>query len=305
MKKHAGMYLLGGMTLLSEIPLPELPCLQPNQATPHPVTLQLGSVDDFLSNSVEIDADCFANATEYFVRIAGIGRYLVKHGREVTIDIAPDALALNVRAYVLGTIFTILCQQRGLVPLHASAVSSNGGVVAFLGRSGQGKSSLVAHLAQRGFAVMADDICLIDFSGSGEAMVVPAAPWLKLWRNSLANLGKEPAGLERVFSEDDKYRLPVEGVMEKKPLRALMFLEDAPGAIVKIEAMSAVEAVPLLMNLIHQAYVLEATGQRAASFLRCGQIAGAAKAYRLSRPWGMEYLGSTMDAFQKFLSDHE
>jgi hypothetical protein len=299
MKKLAGVYLLGGVTLVSEISLPELPLLQPDEATPHPVTIRVGPVADSLVHSVEIDPDCFATAHEYFVRIDGIARYLVSHGREVVVDIEPGALALNVRAYLLGTIFAVLCQQRGLVPLHASAVSRGGGVLAFLGRSGQGKSSLVAHLAQRGFAVMADDICLIDFSE--ELMVVPTAPWLKLWRNSLESVGKPVAGLERVFSEDDKYRLPVERVVERQPLRTLMFLDEIPSSAVKIEAVSAVEAVPLLMNLIHQAYLLEATGQRAESFLRCSRISSGAKAYRLSRPWGLEYLGETLDAVEEFL----
>ncbi len=81
-------------------------------------------------------------------------------------------------------------------------------MVAFLARSGQGKSSLAAHLAQRGFRVLADDVCLID-TRSGPAMVIPTAPWLKLWRNSLEILGRQAEGLERVFSEDDKYRLPL------------------------------------------------------------------------------------------------
>ena len=301
MNNVAGVYLLGGITLVSEIALPELPLLQPNEVTPHPVTIRLGEIADYPLSSVEIDGDCFATATQYFLRIEGIARYQVNHGREVLVNVEAGAPALNVRAYLLGTVFAVLCQQRGLVPLHASAVISDGGVVAFLGRSGQGKSSLAAHLARRGFPVMADDICLIDLESGSDAMVIPTAPWLKLWRDSLANLGRDTAGLERVFCEDDKYRLPIDGVMPWQRIHTLMFLEETPSAAVSMEAVSAVEAVPMLMSLIHNAYVLEATGQRVESFLRCSRIASQAKAYRVRRPWGLEHMDATLDALARFL----
>ena len=61
------------------------------------------------------------------------------------------------------------------------------------------------------------------------------------------------------------------------------------------------QAIPLLMNLTHQAYVLQATGQRQESFLRCGRVSSQARAYRLIRPWGLTHLESTVDALERFL----
>jgi hypothetical protein len=303
MKQVTGVYVLGGITLVSEIAIPELPLIQHERATPHPVSIRLGDVPEHWPDAVEVDPDCFATPSQYFLRIHGIGRYLVTNGREIVVSPDTDALPLDVRAYLLGTIFVVLCQQRGLLPLHASAVSSRGGVVAFLGRSGQGKSSLAAHLAQRGFAVVADDVCLIDPTQPGGTMVIPTAPWLKLWRNSLENLGRPADGLERVFSEDDKYRLPLASGLKPEPISKLMFLEgdEVSSPVIKFEEVSAVEAVPLLMNLTHQAYLLQATGQREESFLRCGRVSSQARAYRLKRPWGLAHLESTINALERFL----
>ncbi len=305
MAQVAGIYRLGGVTLVSQIALPELPSLQPQDPGSHPVRIRLGSVSNQLANPVELDADCFATPTQYFLRIHGIASYLVDHGREVVVEPEPGALPLDVRAYLLGTIFVVLCQQRGLLPLHASAVTSRGRVVAFLGRSGQGKSSLAAHLAQRGFAVVADDICLIDFTPAHQAMVIPTAPWLKLWRNSLQNLGRQADGLERVFSDDDKYRWPLNELRDPEPIHTLMFLEgdEAPAAAIRFEPVSPLEAVPLLMNLTHHAYLLQATGQRQESFLRCSRVSSQARAFRLIRPWGLSYLDATVDALEKFLRE--
>src|SRR3984957_4233788 len=300
MIKVAGVYLLGEVTLLSEIVLPELPLIQQARATPHPVTIRLGDVPNHLPGAVEIDPDCFATPSQYFLRIHVIGRYLVTNGQEIVVSPDTGALPLDVRAYLLGTIFTVLCQQRGLLPLHASAVSShpvNGrqGAIAFLARSGQGKSSLAAPLAQRGLRVLADDVCPIDPAPADALVGIPSAAWLKLWRNSLQHLGRQAEGLERVFTEDDKYRLPLETTGKREPIRKLVFLEgnEESSSSIRMEEVPPVKALPSLMNLTHQAYVLEATGQRQENFLRCGRVLSQARAYRLVRPWGLDHLGPT------------
>ena len=303
MRQVADVYVFGGITLVSEIALPELPRVQHHSANPHPVHIRLGDVPDRLPQAVEIDPDCFATPTYYWLRIHGIGCYLVTNGEEITVCPEPGARPLDVRAYLLGTLFVALCQQRHLLPLHASAVSTGKGVVAFLARSGQGKSSLAAYLAQRGFSVLADDVCLIDSASSGPAMVIPTAPWLKLWRTSLEHLGSQVQGLERVFSQDDKYRLPLANTPSPEPIGRLVFLEASPNQAseTEMQELSAVEAIPLLMDLTHQAYVLQATGQLQQSFLRCSRVSSQAKAFRLIRPWGLEHLESSVDTVEKFL----
>jgi hypothetical protein len=303
MRQVADVYVFGGITLVSEIPLPELPLVQHHSDKPHPVHIRLGNVPNRLPQAVEIDPDCFATSTYYWLRIRGIGCYLVTNGEEIVVCPETGARPLDVRAYLLGTLFVALCQQRQLLPLHASAVSTGRGVVAFLARSGQGKSSLAAYLAQRGFSVLADDVCLIDSASGGPAMVIPTAPWLKLWRNSLERLGSQVQGLERVFSEDDKYRLPLANTPSPEPIGRLVFLETNPnqGSATEIQELSAVEAIPLLMDLTHQAYVLQATGQLEQSFLRCSRVSSQARAYRLIRPWGLEHLESSVDTVEKFL----
>jgi hypothetical protein len=299
----AGVYLIGGITLISEIALPELPRIQQQSPTPHPVQVRLGAVPNHLSGAVELDPDCFATPAQYLLNIQGVARYLVTNGREIVVDPDDAAPALDVRGYLLGSIFVVLCQQRGLLPLHASAIAGKSGVVAFLAHSGQGKSTLAAHLAQRGFRVLADDVCLIDATQPGSAMVIPTAPWLKLWRSSLENLGRKAEGLERVFTDDDKYRLPLAPVLTPEPILKLVFLEGhaIASATVAVEEVPRLQAVPLLMNLTHHSYLLEATGQQEENFLRCGRVLSQARAYRLIRPWGLMHLESTVDVLENLL----
>jgi hypothetical protein len=263
----------------------------------------LGTVPDHLPGSVELDPDCFATPQQYLLNIPGVARYLVSDGREIVVDPDDAAPALDVRGYLLGSIFVVLCQQRGLLPLHASAIAGKSGVVAFLANSGQGKSTLAAHLARRGFRVLADDVCLIDATQPGSVMVFPTAPWLKLWRSSLENLGRKAEGLDRVFTDDDKYRLPLAPVFTPEPILKLVFLEgnQIGSTTIEIEEVARVSAVPSLMNLTHHSYVLEATGQLEENFLRCGRVLSQARAYRLVRPWGLMHLESTVDVLETLL----
>lgn len=303
MTEASGCYLLGGVTLFSEIVLPELPIIEPQNATPAPVNIRLGPTPRQLPGAIELDPDCFATPRQYLLRIPGIASYLVSDGRDIVVAPEPGALPLDVRAYLLGTLFVILCHQRGLLPLHASAVAGSQGAVAFLGRSGQGKSSLAAHLAQRGFQVLADDFCLVDFTASAEAMVIPAAPWLKLWRNALETLGHPAEGLQRVFSQDDKYRLPLDDPHQPEPIRKLIFLDSENSSVARLEEVSPVGAIPLLMDLTHQAYVLQAIGHQRENFLHCSRVSSQAQAYRLIRPWGLEHLESTLDAVESLITE--
>lgn len=302
MSRVAGVYLIGGITLVSEIVLPELPLIQHESATLHPVQVRLGSVGNYLPGAVELGPNCFATPSQYLLKIPGIARYFVNAGREIVIDSEAAAPALDVRGYLLGSIFVVLCQQRGLLPLHASAIAGKSGVVAFLANSGQGKSTLAAHLAQRGFRVLADDVCLIDTTRQGSAMVIPTAPWLKLWRTSLENLGRNAEGLAQVFTDDDKYRLPLAPVSTPEPICRLVFLESTQiSPTSEIEEVPRLQAIPLLMDLTHHSYLLEATGQQEKNFLRCGQVLSQARAYRLIRPWGLMHVESTIDALENLL----
>ena len=107
-----------------------------------------------------------------------------------------------------------------------------------------------------------------------------------------------------MFSDDDKYRLPLGPQPAPQPLRTVVFLDrEAESPVVRVEEVSPLEAIPLLMNLTHGAYVLEATGQRRESFLRCSQVASQARAYRLTRPWGLHHLEATASALAALLGD--
>src|SRR5262249_4936021 len=106
-----------------------------------------------------------ASPNRWFFESSEGCRFLVEHGRDVTVDaarvVSPDAVVDGILQPVLAAIF----HQRDIFALHASAVEGPGGIVAFFGERAAGKSTLAAWLRGRGYGFVADDICPIDAHG--------------------------------------------------------------------------------------------------------------------------------------------
>ena len=89
-------------------------------------------------------------------------RCLVEAGRTIRYAVPPGTNPLDIRLFLMGTPWLALAVQRGLLPLHASAVRAGGDVHAFGGADGAGKSTLVAALSNHRHAFFTDDSLLLD-----------------------------------------------------------------------------------------------------------------------------------------------
>ncbi len=67
-----------------------------------------------------------------------------------------------VRAHILGRVLATALHNDGWLPLHASAVLTREGVVAFLGPKGLGKSSLAAAMVDAGATLVTDDTLPVE-----------------------------------------------------------------------------------------------------------------------------------------------
>lgn len=80
--------------------------------------------------------------------------------------------------------------QKGGLAVHAAAVALPTGAVIIAGMSGAGKSALAAALAQRGFAVLADEVTPVSLDEPAGLAVQPNADGtLLLWHDAVEVLG--------------------------------------------------------------------------------------------------------------------
>jgi len=105
-------------------------------------------------------------------------------------------------------VMSMILWLRGITCLHASVVAVNGGAIAFVGGNGAGKSSTAAALAQRGYAVLADDVAVL-VDAQEFFLVPPTYPTLALQPQTAQELlGAQD--LPPLWSEEEKRHLHLE-----------------------------------------------------------------------------------------------
>jgi hypothetical protein len=162
-------YIAYGLGFQSELVLPELVT---SQVTPN-VIVRLGEVDPDRYQKV--------GQSRLFTAETEVGKFFIMDGNEIVVQPISGVEEAQLRLFLLGPVLAVLLRQRGLLVLHASAVTVEARVVAFLGDAGWGKSTLSGAFQARGYSLMTDDILAIRIA-SEQPMVLPGIPQAKLWR---------------------------------------------------------------------------------------------------------------------------
>ncbi|MBX7118690.1 MAG: hypothetical protein K1X31_06790 [Gemmatimonadaceae bacterium] len=140
----------------------------------------------------------------------------------VTVARRPGAWEDFVRQHLAGRVLATALYLDGLLPLHASAVATADGVLAFLAPKGYGKSSLALALAQAGAWLVSDDTLPVDPQA---ATALPGLQGLRVHDDSVAAVG---AGAGMLRSREGKQVLTAlpDGALTggARPLAALYVL---------------------------------------------------------------------------------
>ncbi len=280
-------YRLFGLAVASDVRLPELVADPVVRAAD--VRVRLGAIDAPADAPPGLQVD----GEDALLVIRGVGRFLSRGGSEMVVEPAADVSDRNLRLYLLGSAFAAILHQRGLLPLHANAVVVEGRAIGFMGHPGAGKSTLAAWFHDRGFDVLADDVCVVTFDGDGLPLAHPGIPRLRLWREALEASGRDTSGYERSFDDMDKYTVPtdLERLLPPVPLSHLYLLEKAEEdpSVTRLEGAAAVEA--MVANTYRGAYV-PLMGRTRPHLLACAELARVVPVFRASRRWGYDTFDS-------------
>jgi hypothetical protein len=247
-----------------------------------------------------------------WLRFARVGpHYLLRFPRLADFLVSPDAALVRcrpctgtpigtLRHLFLNQVLPLVMGQRGRLVVHASAVVTPRGAVAFLGGSGRGKSTLAASLWADGFPLVTDDcLCLED--RRGRLVAVPSHPAIRLWPSTLRRLAIDAVAPRRSAHYTDKVRIPADDrrrAFVRRPVRVagVYVLSSARGrAAVRIEPLSARDA---LVELIAHLYRLDVGGRETLrrDFNRLADIARRLPVCRLHVPRGLARLAEVKDA---------
>lgn len=282
--------ILCGWRVRSSLALPEL-LPWPDDDSPIDVEIDFGQIIEpgeaplFVLPHSRLWAD-----GAFLLALDGVGRYWVEGGRRVVIEPAPGIAECELRVFLLGTVLGVLCHQRGLLPIHASAVRMDGRAVLIAGVSGAGKSTLAAALGARGHVLAADDVTAVDTGGTGTPMALPAFPQRKLGRDVLEALGVEYDTLLPNRTGQPKYCVPAREDFDPTPLQpaAIYILGRAmSGQIGEIERFAPPKAMAQLDLMIYRRGVGGKIQPRPALFRAIARLAQAVPVYLLPLGGGL------------------
>jgi hypothetical protein len=234
---------------------------------------------------------------ETHLAFRGVGTCVVREGREIVVSRLATSNDDELRLALLGPAMAALLQQRGFLVLHASVVNVHGAAIAFLGGSGEGKSTLAAAFHQRGHMLVVDDVAAVQVGDDGPR-VRSGFPQYKLWPDSAAALGRDSASLPRLHPDYEKRacRL-VDGFTPQQSLPLARIFELRVGTSVSLTPVGSRDA---LLALLRNSYGIEWL-HPVSGATQLHQRAAVARSTRVSileRPYDLAALPSVVDAIE-------
>lgn len=181
----------------------------------------------------------------YLLRFPQLADFEVSQdGNVVTAYPVPGVDAATVEHLYINQLVPLALSRQGRPAFHASVVTVDDGAVAFLGRTGAGKSTLAASFALNGAAFLTDDALLVE-EASGGCLAVPSHASIRLWDDSRDELVDERAPRAGPVSYSDKSRLLAGEALnycsETKRLLAAFVLDQEDNASIQITPMSGLQ----------------------------------------------------------------
>lgn len=298
-------YKVFGLYITSDILLPELLTAIDSPTTPE-VKISLGKVPIEITGAVEKNKSYQTARNQFLFQVPGVGRYYVTNGNSIVVEPAEQAKETSLRLFLLGTALGSLLMQRGILPIHGSAVVINGCCVIFTGISGAGKSTLLAAFRKRGYSFLTDDVAAVTIDAEGTAWVQSAYPQQKLWRDSAETIGVNTASLIPFYRgiSKDKFAVPVyKGFWRTPaPLVAIYEIVAERRLNVNLRHLSGVDKLLVLLSHTYRPWLINGLGIKAVHFKQCVAVAGQVDVSRLTRPGGVFCLEEQVPLVQRDLA---
>lgn len=269
-------YWAYGLSIHADLLCPELPP-HPHPASDPDVTIRLlnrmaTALRPMPDRHYEVQPGHFR------LDVPGVARYSVEDGKHILIEPMADSTPEKIRLFLLGSTMGALLYQRGLYPLHGSAVETPWGAMLFVGAQGAGKSTLAAEFHRQGYRLLTDDVCAVERTTNG-LRILPALAQIRLCADAYQRLGA-PEGSR---FDVDKYVVPIgeRYCPAPVPLRAIHVLADHD--VPCFEPLRGLNKVQCLLENLYRPFYLKGQSTQSEVSRMAGIIAQHASVFRVSR----------------------
>ena len=288
-KKHLSTvathtYMLCGWRTQSEIPLTGVPTLV-NNASNVDVAIHIATGHSPIATTV--GGFSFQHTTERsLIRIANVVDFEIKAGRQIRVWPAPGAKQKDIEIYLFGPAWATLCHQRGMLPLHTSAIVTGTSITAFAGHSGVGKSTTAALLNSLGYRLAADDILPVTFNQNSVPGAWPYLRRLKLRREPITQFSFTSTEIVSEAFDRERYFVHPKHAADDNwsRLERIYLLEVDPTCPhVSIDRITGAEAVRTLIDQTYHFSFVLGSGRIRNHLALCAYLASKIAVYRLRR----------------------
>jgi hypothetical protein len=212
--------------------------------------------------------------------VSGVGQYLVEEGSRISIMPLAGSSPEEVRLFLLGAAMGALLYQRGLFPLHGSAVETRWGAMVFVGLAGVGKSTLAAEFHRKGYRLLSDDVCAVATTPEG-LQVLPALARFRLCADAYERIGRP----EDSRFDVDKFLVPMNGgyCPHPVPLRAIHILTDQEAGDPEFQVLRGFSRVKCLFENLYRPQYLKGQSTQIDLMRLAGLVAQQATIATVSR----------------------
>lgn len=245
----------------------------------------------------------------YLLRFKELADFFVSNNGQQIVCIPSKGIPSNTISHLLlNQVIPLIINLKGGEAIHASAVLTEKGVIAFSGNTRTGKSTVAGSFLCAGYSLMSDD-CLVLLEKDQGIYALPAYPGLRLWEDSLDWLFGNNGNRKSVAHYTTKQRVCVEknpGAYcdEPQPLRRVYAIaepsETKKGDDIVIEALSPLDSI---MELVKCAFRLDITDRdmltRQLGFLK--RVVSTVSVRRFIFPRNLQLLPAIREAILKDL----
>lgn len=288
-------YTCFGLNIKSQIYFPELKSTQNN----YDVIIRFDEEKNFPNASYKKNSNIVKySSNDISFIFDNKPLFRVKKGKQIIVNSNIYISDVLLRSLILGQGMGILLHQMGYLVLHGSAVNMGNNAIAFIGSSGEGKSTIVAALSTKGYPVITDDILVVDFDKNNNPVLLSSFPRIKLWEDVLNLLKKKKNLYPKIDPQFKKYSY----ILDKKfceqtlPLKNIYVLgRDKKNIVIPIKSQEA------LIELIKNSYLIFLFDEyeKEQNLIQCGKIVTNISLKHLKRSQSLESIGELVRIVEK------
>ncbi|WP_456277315.1 aldolase [Bacillus sp. AK128] len=281
--KNKIVYKAFGLIIDSEIPLPEVNNYQSGEYSPQ-VIIRVRELTEKWDR-LGIKGNFKGRKNSVIFRVPNTAIFLIEEGERVIVSPIKGSDEEKIRLYILGTCMGVLLMQRGILPLHGSAISIMGKAYAIVGDSGAGKSTLASAFISRGNQLLSDDVIAVSLSQE-RSIVYPSFPQQKLWEKSLNEFGMDKGKYRPLFERENKFAVPVDKNFYSEPLQlaGIFELNINNKNEICIREISKLEQLYRLYLHTYRQFLIKEQGLTDWHFNITSQLANKVDFYKIERP---------------------